>query len=56
MKNDCRLVLLRSRLAAARNTRSGLVQARAGDLAAKNRKLVSKHHDLEFLELTRTQT
>jgi len=34
----------------------GLAQARTGDLAAKNRKLVSKHHDLEFLELTRTQT
>ena len=29
--------------------------APTGDLAAKNRKLVSKHHDLEFLELTRAQ-
>lgn len=32
-----------------------LVQARTGDLAAKNRKLVSKHHDLELLEVARTQ-
>src|SRR6266542_1579749 len=30
-----------------------LVQARTGDLAAKNRKFVSKHHDLELLELAR---
>ena len=34
----------------------GVLQTRAGDLAAKNRKLMSKHNDLELLELTRTQT
>jgi hypothetical protein len=32
-----------------------LVQPRTGDLAAKNRQLVSKHHDLELLELARAQ-
>ena len=34
----------------------GLRQTRTSDLTAKNRKLVSKHNDLELLELTRTQT
>jgi hypothetical protein len=29
---------------------------RTSDLATKNRKLVSQHHDLELLEFTRTQT
>ena len=33
-----------------------VLQTRAGDLLAKNRELVSKHDDLELLELTRTQT
>ena len=33
-----------------------VLQTRAGDLPAKNRQLVSKHNDLELLELTRTQT
>src|SRR6266536_1071448 len=34
----------------------GVLQPRTGDLTAKNRELVSQHHDLELLELTRTQT
>jgi hypothetical protein len=34
----------------------GVLQTRAGDLSAKNRKLMSEHDDLELLELTRTQT
>ena len=34
----------------------GVLQPRAGDLSAKNRKLMSEHDDLELLELTRTQT
>ena len=34
----------------------GLRQTRTSDLAAKNRQLVSKHNDLELLELTRTHT
>ncbi len=34
----------------------GILQTRANDLAAKNRELVSKHDDLELLELTRTET
>src|SRR5207244_11517159 len=34
----------------------GVLQTRAGDLSAKNRKLMSEHDDLEFLEITRTQT
>jgi len=34
----------------------GVLQTRTGDLAAKNRKLMAKHNDLELLELTRTQT
>jgi len=29
-----------------------LLKPRAGDLAAQNRQLVSKHHDLKLLELT----
>jgi len=33
-----------------------LVQARTRDLAAKNRKFVSKHDDLEFLELARAHS
>jgi transposase InsO family protein len=34
----------------------GVLQTRAGDLPAKNHKLMSKYNDLELLELTRTQT
>jgi hypothetical protein len=34
----------------------GVLQTRAGDLSAKNRKLMSEHDDLELLEITRTQT
>ena len=34
----------------------GVLQTRAGDLPAKNHKLMSKHNDLELLELARTQT
>jgi hypothetical protein len=34
----------------------GILQTRASDLAAKNRELVSKHDDLELLELTRPET
>jgi hypothetical protein len=34
----------------------GVLQPRTGDLTAKNRELVSQHHDLELLELTRTET
>ena len=34
----------------------GVLQTRANDLATKNRELVSKHDDLELLELTRTET
>jgi hypothetical protein len=30
----------------------GVAKPRAGDLAAKNGQLVSKHHDLKFLVLT----
>jgi hypothetical protein len=30
-----------------------VLQTRAGDLSAKNRKLMSEHNDLELLELTR---
>ncbi|MCA1681288.1 MAG: hypothetical protein LC777_21260, partial [Actinobacteria bacterium] len=33
-----------------------LLKTRTGDLATKNRQLVSKHHDLKLLELTRTRT
>jgi hypothetical protein len=44
----------RSRLAGKEHPVS-LVQARTGDLAAKNSKLVSKHYDLELLELARAQ-
>jgi hypothetical protein len=32
-----------------------LLQPRAADLTAKNRKLVAKQRDLKLLELTRTQ-
>jgi hypothetical protein len=34
----------------------GVLQTRAADLSAQNRKLMSEHDDLELLELTRTQT
>jgi hypothetical protein len=34
----------------------GVLQTRAADPTAKNRKLVPEHNDLELLELTRTQT
>src|SRR5512132_1569102 len=33
-----------------------LLQPRPRDLAAQNRQLVSKHHDLKLLELTRAKT
>ncbi len=33
-----------------------LLKTRTGDLATKNRQLVSKHHDLKLLELTRPRT
>jgi len=34
----------------------GVLETRTSDLAAKNRKLVSEHDDLELLEFTRPQT
>jgi len=34
----------------------GVLQTRAGDLSAKNRKLMSEHDDLELLEIARAQT
>jgi hypothetical protein len=34
----------------------GVAKTRPADLAAKDRKLVSEHDDLELLELTRTET
>jgi len=34
----------------------GVLRARAGDLSAKDRKLMSEHDDHELLEITRTQT
>jgi len=34
----------------------GILQTRTNDLAAKNPELVSKHNDLELLELARTET
>src|SRR5439155_3762481 len=33
-----------------------VLRARAGDLSAKDRKLMSEHDDHELLEITRTQT
>jgi hypothetical protein len=33
----------------------GLLQSRTAELTAKNRQLVSEHHDLKLLELTRAQ-
>src|SRR4029453_15365583 len=33
----------------------GLLETRTSHLTAKNRQLVSKHHDLELFELTRAQ-
>jgi hypothetical protein len=45
---DVELLVLRHQLSVS--------QTRAGDLSVKHSKLVSKHDDLELLELIRTQT
>jgi hypothetical protein len=56
--NEERLLALAAQESARRGKEHpvSLVQARMGDLAAKNRQLVSKHHDLELLELARAHS
>jgi hypothetical protein len=54
-KNDGRLALLQLAGRSQEDTVS-LVQLRPTDLTPKNRELVTKHHDLELLELARSET